>query len=161
MIMPSRSHDPGTYRHVVDTDPEDPTQQLDTSTGFQIEPLAIEAIPIAEAAEDFDLASTEAGIEELEIDDDTGELYGVRTPHAGDTDLSAPEDRDSFDGASGGQSWLEALEEHAALMGPVPEEEIVIVDDSDIEHPAHRGHHATQWRDRPVADKGAGGPGGL
>jgi len=46
-------------------------------------------------------------------------------------------------------------------MGPEPEEEVVIVDDSDIEHPDHRGHHPTESHDRPVADKGSGGPGGL
>jgi hypothetical protein len=46
-------------------------------------------------------------------------------------------------------------------MGPAPEEEVVIIDDSEIEHPDHRGHHPTEWRDRPIADKGSGGPGGL
>jgi hypothetical protein len=33
-----------------------------------------------------------------------------------------------------------------------------IVDDSDEDHP---GHHKTDTRDRPVADKGSGGPGGM
>ena len=88
---------------------------------------------------------------------DTGELYGVRTPHAFDTALAASEDHDAFEGAERGETWLEALEEHAALMGPVPEEEIVIVDDRDLEHTARRPSE----RDRPVADKGAGGVGGL
>ena len=35
----------------------------------------------------------------------------------------------------------------------------MIIDDSD-EHLEHRGHNPTE-RDRPVADKGSGGPGGL
>jgi hypothetical protein len=159
-------------RHVVDIDPEDPSQQLDDLGEFHLEPLSVEAQPAAEASEDFDIASAEnvEGESETESSDldaeaelghETGELYGVRTPHAGDTNLAAPEDRDSFEGASRGETWLEALEEHATEMGPAPEEEVVIVDDSDVEHPDHRGHSPTERRDRPVADKGSGGPGGL
>ncbi len=156
------------HRHVIDVDPEDPTQQLDDTGAFDIEPLAIEARPVAEAAEDFDIASAE-NIEgesesELEpgpaVEHDTGELYGVRTPHAGDTNLSAPEDQDAFEGAGRGETWLEALGGHAALMGPALEQEIVIVDDRDLERADHRGNHPTE-RDRPIADKGSGGPGGL
>ena len=159
-------------RHVVDIDPEDPSQQLDDLGEFHIEPLAVEAQPTAEASEAFDIASAENVEGESEVEDDTtieeyaqfghetGELYGVRTPHAGDPDLSAREDQDSFEGSWRGETWLESLEEHAAVMGPAPEEEVVIVDDSDVAHPDHRGHHPTEWRDRPVADKGSGGPGG-
>jgi len=157
------------HRSVVDLDPEDPSQQLDDTGEFHIEPLGIEAQPSAEAAEDFDIASAENVEGESEVEDvtpaeadadlghDTGELYGVRTPHAGDTNLAAPEDRDAFEGSWRGENWLEALEEHATVMGPAPEEEVVIIDDSDIDH---RGHHSTERRDRPVADKGSGGPGG-
>lgn len=161
--------------HLVDLDPEDPSQQLDDLGELHVEPLAVEAQSAVEAEEDFDLASaenvggeSEPAADDEEIEDgaelpgpDTGELYGVRTPHAGDTHLAAPEDRDAFEGAWRGETWLEALEEHAAVMGPAPEEEIVLVDDSDVEHPDHRGHHSTEWRDRPVADKGSGGSGGL
>lgn len=162
------------HHHVVDIDPEDPTQQLDDTGEFHIEPLAVEAQPAAEASEDFDIAAaenvegeSELGLEEAAADEhrdlahETGELYGVRTPHAGDTSLAAPEDQDAYEGSWRGENWREALEEHAATMGPAAEEEIVIVDDSDVEHPDHRGHHPTEWRDRPVADKGSGGPGGL
>ena len=160
------------HRHVVDLDPEDPSQQLDDTGEFHIEPLAIEAQPTAEASEAFDIASAEnvEGESELEAEatsdgdaepaGDTGELYGVRTPHAGDPNISAPEDQDSFEGSWRGETWLESLKEHAIEMGPVPEEEVVIVDDS-IEHAEHRGHHPTEGGDRPVADKGSGGPGGL
>jgi hypothetical protein len=152
--------------HVVDIDPEDPSQQLDDLGEFHVEPLAVEAQPAAEALEDFDIASAEnvegedEPLEEEPARHDTGDLYGVRTPHAGDTGLAASEDHDSFEGSTLGETWLEALEERAAVMGPAPEEEVVIVDDSD-EHPEHRGHHASEWRDRPVADKGSGGTGGL
>jgi hypothetical protein len=153
------------HHHLVDTDPEDPSQQLDDTGAIYVEPLAVDARPSAEASEDFDLASMENLERDLELQDeatadaaaelahDTGELYGIRTPHAGDTDLSAPEDRDSFEGAWLGESWLESLEEHAAEMGPAPEEEIVIVDSGD--------HSPAEGRDRPIADKGSGGPSGL
>lgn len=93
------------------------------------------------------------------LDEDTGELYGVRTPHAADRDLSAPEDQDGFTESALGETWLESLEHHAAEMGACPGEPIAVVDDSDVDHPDHRGHHSTE-RDRPVADKGSGGPGG-
>jgi hypothetical protein len=161
------------HRHVVDIDPEDPSQQLDDLGEFHIEPLEVEAQSTAVASEEFDIASAENVEGESELEDETtvdpyaevghetGELYGVRTPHAGDTNLAAPEDRDSFEGSWRGETWLEALEEHATVMGPAPEEEVVLVDDSDVEHPDHRGHHPTERRDRPVADKGSGGPGGL
>lgn len=170
------------HRHVVDIDPEDPSQQLDDTGEFHVEPLAVEAWSNVEASEEFDIASAENVEGESELDEEaleldtpsqmtadayaeaaqeTGELYGVRTPHAGDPNLAAPEDQDSFEGSWRGETWLEALEEHAIGMGPAPEEEVVVVDDSDREHPDHRGHHATERRDRPVADKGSGGPGGL
>lgn len=169
-------------RHVVDLDPEDPSQQLDDTGEFHIEPLAVDVRSTAEISEDFDIASAENIEGESELEDDareletpsqttadayaeaaeeTGELYGLRTPHAGAPNLAAPEDRDSFEGSWRGENWLESLEEHATEMGPAPEEEVVIIDDSDREHPDHRGHAATERRDRPVADKGSGGPGGL
>jgi hypothetical protein len=159
------------HRHVVDIDPEDPSQQLDDTGEFHVEPLDVDVEPAVEASEDFDVASAENLLGEsepedvtvdkdAELDGETGDLYGVRTPHAGDTELAAAEDRDAFEGSWRGENWLEALEEHATLMGPALEEEVVIVDDSDAEHPDHRGHHPTERRDRPIADKGSGGPAG-
>jgi len=152
------------HRRVVDIDPEDPSQQLDDTGEFHIEPLAVDAQPRAEASEELDIAAAENVAGESEPEDEltaeagdreTGELYGLRTPHAGDPNLAAAEDRDSFEGAERGETWLEALEEHAIVMGPAPEEEVVIVDAND------RGHHPTERGDRPVADKGSGGSGGL
>lgn len=160
---------PATPPRLVDTDPEDPSQQLDDLGTIQVGPLAVDARPSAEAAEevatavaenapaDVDLAVTIPHARRVEAVKDTGELYGVRTPHAGDPDLAAPEDRDGFEGAERGENWLESLSGHAAESGPAPEEEVVIVDDSDPE----RGHSSTESGDRPVADKGSGGPGGL
>lgn len=161
-------------RRVVDVDPEDPAQQLDDLGEIHVEPLDVEARPAAEASEELDLAAAENVEGESEPDDEldafeaaadaadgeTGELYGVRTPHAGDADLAAPEDRDAFDGAWRGESWFEALEEHAAALGPAPEEEVVIVDDSAGANARRRGGPPRKRRTRPVADKGSGGAGG-
>jgi hypothetical protein len=151
------------HRRLVDVDPEDPSQQLDDTGEFHLEPLAVDAQPSADASEDLDIAFAENVEGESEPADEptdeqgreTGELYGLRTPHAGDPNLAAAEDRDAFEGAGRGETWLEALEEHATLMGPAPEEEVVIVDAND------RSHHPTERGDRPVADKGSGGSGGL
>lgn len=168
-------------RHVVDLDPEDPSQQLDDTGEFHIEPLGVDVQSAAEFSEDFDIASAENMEGESELEDvareltpsqttadayaetaeETGELYGVRTPHAGAPNLAAPEDRDAFEGSWRGENWLESLEAHATEMGPAPEEEVVIIDDSDREHSDQGGHNRTERRDRPVADKGSGGPGGL
>jgi hypothetical protein len=150
-------------RRLVDIEPEDPSQQLDDIGEIDVAPLDVGAVPAEEAAEELDAAAAENVLGDSEPDDDedkdekdTGKLYGVRTPHAADTDLSASEDRDGFAGSESGENWLEALEEHAAELGPAPEEEVVIVDDSGVEHRVHPSEH----RDRPVADKGAGGPAG-
>ena len=151
------------------------SEGLDDAGPFEDGELEVDAQP--SAAVDIDVAAAMAadGLEldgnELAFDSsvaapddellasepDTGDLYGVRSPHAGDTDLSAPEHLDAFEGADRGENWLEALAEHATESGPEPEEEVVIIDDSDAE----RGHHSTEGRDRPVADKGSGGRGGL
>ena len=81
---------------------------------------------------------------------DTGELYGVH--------VSAAEDRVAPDSDSSlGENWFESLGHTAAEGGPMPEHEVVIFDESD----PHSGPSATDFRDRPKADRGAGGPGGL
>ena len=149
--MATRQKLPFPHHVRVPVDPEHPSDRIDETGDFQVES---DAEPAPESLEEVTVEPASAE------DRDTGELYGVHTPHAGDPDLAAPEDRDAFEGAARGQTWLEALEEHAADMGPAAEEEIVIIDDSDVEHPGHRGHHPTDWRDRPVADKGSGGPAG-
>lgn len=126
---------------------------------FDEEELA-EALADDEDADVEDIEPEEAEKAEPDEDQphrDTGELYGLRTPHASDREISAGEDHDGFIGAESGENFLESLEEHAAEMGPLPEEEVVVVDDSDPQ----RGHHSTEGGDPPVADKGSGGPGGL
>ncbi|HVV84172.1 MAG TPA: hypothetical protein VHE35_13965 [Kofleriaceae bacterium] len=157
-----------TPRRAVENRPRTPGQDdrvpfVDASGDLEVGPLAVDVEPQADAADAAermrrDHRDSDASLDAAEAAGrETGELYGVRTPHAGDPDLAAAEDRDAFEGAERGENWTEALTEHAAESGPAPEEEVVIVDDSDPE----RGHHATESGDRPVADKGSGGPGGL
>ena len=91
----------------------------------------------------------------VEVDvvvDDVGELYGVHTPPASDTDLGYGDD---YRGVQEGDNWLESLELTSTEGGPTPEHEVDVVDEDDLHHP----HSDT--RDRPIADKGAGGRGGL
>ena len=171
-----------TPPRLVDTDPEDPSQELDDVGTIRVGPMAVDAQPSAEAADDVAMAAALSGdggdlaaldAEGDAIDDgtvpasdeaeaqggeqDTGDLYGVRTPHAGDPDLADGRTPDGFEGSEEGESFMEALSVHAAEGGPAPEEEVVVIDDSDPD----RGHSPTESGDRPVADKGSGGPGGL
>ncbi|HTR52650.1 MAG TPA: hypothetical protein VMJ10_18170 [Kofleriaceae bacterium] len=87
---------------------------------------------------------------------DTGELYGVHVPPAADTEL-APEDSATAGDPALGETWTEELRAKSSESGAVPEHEIDVIDETDDAHP----HHATESGDRPVADKGSGGIGGL
>ena len=168
---------------IVDIDPEDPSQLLDDVGQFSVVPLDVEAQPSAEAEADIDAAVYDASAEELEeeeendvdedaaeldtpsqttadayaeaTDKDTGDLYGVRMPRAADA-LDTTLDREELADSEEGENWLETLEKNAAEYGAEAEEEVVVIDDNDTQ----RGHHPTE-RDRPVADKGSGGAGGL
>ncbi|HEY1555759.1 MAG TPA: hypothetical protein VGF94_13065 [Kofleriaceae bacterium] len=107
-----------------------------------------------------DLVEAVADATELEPDEpakarDTGELYGVHVPPA-DIEL-APEDSATEGDPALGESWLEELRAKASETGAEPEHEIDVIDDTDETHP----HHATESGDRPVADKGSGGIGGV
>jgi hypothetical protein len=144
---------------IADLDPADPSQQLDEAGGFQIEPLELDVEPTSESEDDLDAAITRAdpGDEDTAVArrQDVGELYGVHLPPALDRDLAAPEDHDSYARADAGENWIESLEQAAAENGPAVEREVDPTDDSD-----HHVHHASDTRDRPVADRGGGGPGG-
>jgi hypothetical protein len=167
---------------IVDIDPEDPAQLLDDVGQYSVSELGLEAQPSAEAEAELDaavmVAESEDNDEESEVDEDaveldtpeattadayaeaaedTGELYGVHTPRAADRDLDKTMDQESFVDSEQGETWLETLGKKAAEYGAEVEEELDVVDDSDAE----RGHHSSDRRDRPVADKGAGGDGGL
>jgi hypothetical protein len=130
-------------------DPDELNQQLDDSGDFQVE-----AQPDAEATEDREAAETEPQPRVKDV----GDLYGVHLPPASDRDLDGAEDQESFRDSTLGETFVEELITHATEGGPTEEHLIDVVDDSDADHPTH---HATESRDRPVADKGSGGPGGV
>lgn len=175
---------------LVDIDPEDPTQLLDDAGQFSAfdTDLEIEAQPAAEAETELDAAVAESAGEEGLLDDnalgglgeveaaqerdtpsratadayaeaaeDTGELYGVHVPPVADKTFTINPDGESFRDSWLGEHAFETLEKKTAELGAEPEHELDIVDNSE----GDRGHHATQRRDRPVADKGSGGSGGL
>jgi hypothetical protein len=161
-------------------DPRDPVQSLDSAVELEAEPLAVDAVPVADAEAAEDLAGLEVELDtEADPDAETadeaaerdtaimsgvpviepgrrgddGELYGAHTPAAADRDH--PDDDQAFDD---GQNWLEALETSAVESGPEPERDLAdIVDDEDILAPPH----ASGARDTPVADHGSGGRRGL
>ncbi len=120
---------------------------------------AIPADPEIEAA--LDLASLEipdvpfpvldSSVDIGDVILDTGDLYGVHTPRAVDR---AHPDNDAA--MADGQNWLEALESDAAEYGAEPEMPLDMSDDRDL-----GSFHSSDTRDTPVADRGAGGPGGL
>ena len=139
---------------IVDVDPDDPLQAIDeTENLIEVE---VDAQPAAEAVEDLDAAIAAATPEPDEPDRDTGDLYGVHVRHAADTDLSAPEYEEGFRDSTLGEHFFEVLDAHATEMGPEPEAPVEIEDDEIT----HRYAHKTATKDRPIADRGAGGPGG-
>ena len=152
------------------SDPGDPVQNLDEVPELQASPLDVDAVSQEDAEAAQDLAVLEVEIDETAdrdaavttlVDDaptgrrlrDAGDLYGAHTPPAVDRDH--PDDDRAFDE---GQNWLEALETSAIENGAEPERELTeIVDDEDVQSPPH----ASDTRDTPVADHGAGGRSGL
>jgi hypothetical protein len=164
-------------------DPTDPLQRLDEAPELQVTPLSVDAVSAADLAAADDLAILEDDLDETaerdtavialaEADEtaviseavacdgeepaherDAGDLYGAHTPAAQDRDH--PDNDRAFDA---GENWLEALEASAAENGPEPERGLdEVVDDEDVLHPPH----ASDTRDRPVADHGSGGRAGL
>jgi hypothetical protein len=165
-------------------DPTDPLQRFDEAPELEATPLDVDAVSLADIAAAEDLAILEDDLDETADRDteviirvagdetaviaeavacpeteeraherDAGDLYGGHTPPA--QDREHPDDDRAFDD---GQNWLEALETSATELGPEPERELDdVVDDEDVLRPPH----ASDTRDRPVADHGAGGRAGL
>lgn len=159
---------------VADVDPTDPAQQLDEAQDFHIEPLEVNVMPEAERQDDIDAAIGITAADQDEDEDvlpddeltadertakagDVGELYGLHMAPAQDPEGGAGPEQGEYIEADSGQNWLETLGTDSTEGGPVPEHEVDPNDDTDH----HGGHHATEGGDRPVADKGSGGPGGL
>jgi len=108
----------------------------------------------------FEDDQLDAVVDESELEPqpkDTGLLYGMHELPAEENELAAPEDKDSYRGADLGESFVEALAEKSIEYGPKPEHELDLIDESD----PHDGPHPSDHRDRPKADRGSGGPGGL
>lgn len=164
---------------IVDIDPEEPTQLLDDVGQYSVVDLdlGVEAQPHAEADALIDAAIDEAESGEGETSEvetpsettadayaaegkDTGDLYGVHQPRGEDRKLDKRRDQEAFIDEEQGENWLETLGHKATEYGPEVEHQVDVIDDSD-EHIDHRGHHATESGDPPVADKGSGGDGGL
>ncbi|MBV8755688.1 MAG: hypothetical protein JO257_00345 [Deltaproteobacteria bacterium] len=146
-------------------DPSDPLQTLDETQDFHLEPLEVEVQPGAENQEEIDAA---LDLSEADDDDDvdtyetrtadaedTGELYGGHITRADSPERGVGANGDYVE-ADLGENWLETLEADAVEGGPAPEQEVDANDDQDVE-----AHHGTESGDRPVADKGSGGAGGL
>jgi hypothetical protein len=127
---------------VLDIDPEDPSQVLNDSESD---------------VEDIETPSETTIDAYAEGADDSGDLYGVRSPRAADRDLDKTHDQEEFVDEEDGENWLETLGKKSAEYGAEAEAELDVVDDSD----EHRGHHKTDTRDRPVADRGSGGNAGI
>lgn len=163
---------------LVDIDPEDPSQLLDDAGQFSVVDVNLDAQPQAEADAELDAALAEVAGEEgsyeedsVELDtpsettadayaeaaDDTGELYGVHLPSPADKDIDVNPDGESFKDSELGEHAFETLGKKMAEIGADPERDIDVVDNSD----GDRGHNSTDRKDRPVADKGSGGDGGL
>ena len=160
----------------ADLDPTDPAQSLDEAQDFHLEPLDINVMPGAEQQDDIDAAiglaesdededTDEEDVRDLDDmtseertakSDDTGELYGLHMPKVEDPERGAGPELGEYAESELGENWLETLETSATEGGPPAEDELDPNDDSD-----HDTHHATESGDRPVADKGSGGPGGL
>ena len=78
---------------------------------------------------------------------DHSDPYGIHIPPAADDTLV---DDDSM--FATGENWVESLETRAAEIGPLPEHELDIIDGDDGAPPSNQ--------DRPIADRGSGGPRG-
>lgn len=145
---------------------DDPVQRI-ADEQFDDSELSFDAIDAADAEAAQDLAMLESEIDqrafevdaplettidanEVYVEGDVGELYGVHTPRAVDNTL--PDDRAAFDD---GQNWIEALQESAVEFGAEPEHELDVVDEQD------KPPHPSDMRDLPVADRGSGGPAGV
>jgi hypothetical protein len=164
---PAAEAEPAVIPDSLENDPADPVQQFEDVQVVHLEELDVDALSNedAEAAQDLigvgeaiDEASLGAGEEELPPElaaiphakTGSGDLYGVHLPSA--VDRNIPEDDVAF---NEGENWLEALGASATENGPVPEQDLDIVDEDDIDEPS------TDTRDRPIADLGSAGPRGM
>lgn len=162
IVRRRRAHRAAAARSDFAADPDDPVQNLDEMPQpFEVD---VDAVSQSDAEAAQDLAALEVGIDDDTGDADAaitaidvpprrrrdaGDLYGAHTPRA--VDRNHPDDDRAF---ATGENWVEALEVSAIENGAEPEHELdEIVDDEDVLAPPH----ASDTRDTPVADHGAGG----
>lgn len=131
--------------------------EMDSGEGVEVEETQLDENALE--LDTPDLTTADAYAEAIG-DEDSGDLYGVYTPKAEDPVPEMTPDHESFVDTEQGETWLETLGKTSTEYGPEVEHVVDVVDDSD-EHIEHRGHHGTESGDRPVADKGSGGIGGL
>lgn len=153
----------GGSRSDLAADPNDPDQGF-ADHPLDVSGLSVDAVDFADAEAARDLAMLESELDEsaLEPSDaafdsidaalvgNIGELYGVHTAPA--VDLTLTDDRLAM---NDGQNWVEALQETVIEYGADSEHEIDPI--SEIDNPQPAG----DLGDRPVADRGSGGPGGV
>ena len=143
---------------------------------FHVEPLDINVYPEAERQDEIDAAlelsesdEDEDERDEVDPDDmtadertaelgDIGELYGVHLPQAHDPRARHRPDLGEYAECELGETWLETLETDTAEGGPTAGATRSIRTTTAT---TRDGHHSTESGDRPVADKGSGGPAGL
>ena len=144
-----RKSPPLPRRSVIDVDPEELAVPDDNESPGESEPEAHDLANPAERTADDVAAATHK---------DVGDLYGVHVTPASDRELADATDVSSYQDATLGETFTEELLAKSTEGGTLPEHEVVVLDDSDDQHPTH---HPTESGDRPVADNGSGGPGGL
>src|SRR5438067_12823240 len=133
---------------IVDVEPEDAPRLFEEGELETVEAQPSEPAPIEATTDD------EPGEPPPR---DVGVLYGIHTPPATETELAAGEDHDSYRSADLGESFVEMLAAKSTELGPLPEHDVDVIDDSDLEAPPPPTDH----RDRPKADRGSGGVGGM
>jgi hypothetical protein len=145
-------------------DPLDSVQSFEKISDLEVAELDVDALTAQDIAAAEDLAVLETGSEleseESQTDPDeqlilvgtADDVIALDAPSRRD---EHPDDDRAFDE---GQNWIEALETSAIENGAEPERSLDdIIDDEDVLQPPH----ASDRRDRPVADQGSGGRRGL
>ena len=156
---------PDASRNDFEIDPLDSVQSFEKISDLEVADLDVDALSTEDIVAAEDLAALEVesqrGLQQSETgSEDDPILLGTADAPALDP-ASRRDGGDLYDddrAFNEGQNWVEALEASAIENGPEPERELDdIVDDEDILDPPH----ASDTRDRPIADLGSGGRRGL
>ena len=125
-------------------DPRDPVQSLYSET---------DTSDTSDASDEVEIPADPTTFESMDASlHDVGDLYGLHTPRAADT-MHLDDDA----AMENGQNWLESLATDSVEGGTEPELELDMSDDADNDRPPH----SSDTHDRPIADRGSGGPAGT